>query len=41
MILITNDGSSQEEDVEEFYNSSGITWKLSAQEARAIAAHRI
>ncbi|KAF9451228.1 COG4-domain-containing protein, partial [Macrolepiota fuliginosa MF-IS2] len=26
-----------EEDVDEFYNSSGITWKLTAQEARAIA----
>ncbi|KIY51144.1 COG4-domain-containing protein [Fistulina hepatica ATCC 64428] len=27
-----------EEDVDDFYNSSGITWKLSAQEARSIAA---
>ncbi|KAI0303459.1 COG4-domain-containing protein [Multifurca ochricompacta] len=30
----------QEEDVDEFYNSSGITWKLSEQEARAIAGLR-
>ncbi|KAI0290488.1 COG4-domain-containing protein [Russula brevipes] len=31
----------QEEDVDEFYNSSGITWKLSEQEARAIATLRL
>ncbi|KAJ7172744.1 COG4 transport protein-domain-containing protein [Mycena filopes] len=30
-----------EEDVDEFYNGSGITWKLSAQEARAIAALKL
>ncbi|KAJ3997994.1 COG4 transport protein-domain-containing protein [Lentinula boryana] len=30
-----------EEDVDEFYNGSGITWKLSLQEARAIAALKI
>ncbi|KAF7322767.1 Cog4 domain-containing protein [Mycena chlorophos] len=30
-----------EEDVDEFYNSSGIAWKLSAEEARAIAALKI
>ncbi|KAF7338520.1 hypothetical protein MVEN_02078100 [Mycena venus] len=30
-----------EEDVDEFYNSSGITWKLSAQDARAIAALKL
>ncbi|KAH9056637.1 COG4-domain-containing protein [Lactarius vividus] len=31
----------QEEDVDEFYNSSGITWKLSDQDARAIAGLRL
>lgn len=31
----------QEEDVEAFYNSSGITWKLTAQEARTIAGLKI
>ncbi|KIK63178.1 hypothetical protein GYMLUDRAFT_95807 [Collybiopsis luxurians FD-317 M1] len=30
-----------EEDVDEFYNGSGITWKLGAQEARAIAALKV
>ncbi|KAJ7285558.1 COG4 transport protein-domain-containing protein [Mycena rebaudengoi] len=30
-----------EEDVDEFYNGSGITWKLSGQEARAIAALKL
>ncbi|KAJ7632374.1 COG4 transport protein-domain-containing protein [Roridomyces roridus] len=30
-----------EEDVDEFYNGSGITWKLSAQDARAIAALKL
>ncbi|KAJ7046514.1 COG4 transport protein-domain-containing protein [Mycena alexandri] len=35
------DKSRQEEDVDEFYNGSGITWKLSAQEARAIAALKL
>jgi len=30
-----------EEDVDEFYNGSGITWKLSAQEARAVANLKI
>ncbi|KAJ3877469.1 COG4 transport protein-domain-containing protein [Lentinula edodes] len=30
-----------EEDVDEFYNGSGITWKVSSQEARAIAALKI
>ncbi|KAF5386630.1 hypothetical protein D9615_001767 [Tricholomella constricta] len=30
-----------EEDVEEFYNSSGITWKLSSIEARAIAGLKL
>ncbi|KAJ4488264.1 COG4 transport protein-domain-containing protein [Lentinula aciculospora] len=30
-----------EEDVDEFYNGSGITWKLSSQEARAVAALKI
>ncbi|CAK5279533.1 unnamed protein product [Mycena citricolor] len=30
-----------EEDVDEFYNGSGITWKLSTQEARAIAALKV
>jgi len=31
----------QEEDVDEFYNGSGITWKLSAQEARAVAGLKV
>jgi hypothetical protein len=31
----------QEEDVDDFFNGSGITWKLSEQEARAIAGLRI
>ncbi|KAF7295237.1 Cog4 domain-containing protein [Mycena indigotica] len=30
-----------DEDVDEFYNGSGITWKLSAQEARAVAALKL
>ncbi|KXN87736.1 Conserved oligomeric Golgi complex subunit 4 [Leucoagaricus sp. SymC.cos] len=30
-----------EEDVEEFYNSSGITWKITAQEARTIASLKV
>jgi len=30
-----------EEDVDEFYNSSGITWKLTATEARGIALLKI
>lgn len=34
-------GSSQEEDVDEFYNGSGIAWKLTPQEARAIVALKI
>ncbi|KAA1479359.1 COG4-domain-containing protein [Dentipellis sp. KUC8613] len=31
----------QEEDVDEFYNSSGIPWRLSEQEAHAIAGLKI
>ncbi|ETW85599.1 hypothetical protein HETIRDRAFT_470679 [Heterobasidion irregulare TC 32-1] len=31
----------QEEDVDDFYSSSGIQWKLSSQEARAIAGLRV
>ncbi|KAK7466940.1 Golgi transport complex subunit 4 [Stygiomarasmius scandens] len=31
----------QEEDVDEFYNGSGISWKLTLQEARAVAALKI
>lgn len=30
-----------EEDVDEFYNGSGISWKLSAQEARTIASLKL
>lgn len=30
-----------DEDVDEFYNGSGITWKLSAQEARAVVALKV
>ncbi|KAJ7489961.1 COG4 transport protein-domain-containing protein [Mycena galericulata] len=38
---ILNLDNASEEDVDEFYNGSGITWKLSAQEARAIAALKL
>jgi hypothetical protein len=31
----------QEEDVAEFYNGSGINWKLSVQEAQAVAGLRV
>ncbi|KAI0003322.1 COG4-domain-containing protein [Russula compacta] len=31
----------QEEDVDEFYNGSGITWKLSEQDARTVAGLRL
>lgn len=31
----------QEEDVDEFYNGSGIAWQLGEQEARNIAALRV
>ncbi|KAF7304762.1 Cog4 domain-containing protein [Mycena kentingensis (nom. inval.)] len=30
-----------DEDVDEFYNGSGITWKLSAQDARTVAALKL
>ena len=30
-----------QEDVDEFYNGLGITWKLSVQEARATAALKV
>lgn len=30
-----------EEDIDEFYNSSGITWKLTAHEARAIVSLKV
>jgi conserved oligomeric Golgi complex subunit 4 len=33
--------AKQEEGVDEFYNGSGITWKLSEQEARAVAGLRV
>ncbi|RXW21014.1 hypothetical protein EST38_g4842 [Candolleomyces aberdarensis] len=36
--LLNLDG---EEDVEEFYNGSGITWKLTGQEAKAIVGLRV
>ncbi|KAJ3535520.1 hypothetical protein NMY22_g6447 [Coprinellus aureogranulatus] len=36
--LLNLDG---EEDVEEFYNGSGITWKLTAQEATAIVGLKV
>ena len=32
---------SQEEDVDEFYNSSGILWKLTATEAQGIFALKV
>ena len=31
----------QEEDVDEFYNSSGIPWKLTETEARAVSGLRV
>ncbi|KAI0317766.1 COG4-domain-containing protein [Amylostereum chailletii] len=31
----------QEEDVDEFYNSSGISWKLNEQEARTVSGLRV
>lgn len=31
----------QEEDVDEFYNGSGISWQLNQQEARSVAALRV
>lgn len=31
----------EEEDVDDFYNSSGITWKLTQEEARSIAALKV
>ena len=31
----------QEEDVDEFYNGSGIAWQSGEQEARNIAALRV
>ncbi|KAG6850470.1 hypothetical protein H0H93_012891 [Arthromyces matolae] len=37
----TNSLAVQEEDVDEFYNSSGITWKLSSSEARGIAGLKL
>jgi conserved oligomeric Golgi complex subunit 4 len=30
-----------EEDVADFYNGSGISWKLSVQEAQAVGALRV
>ena len=33
--------ADQEEDVDEFYNGSGIAWQLSQQEARAVANLRV
>ncbi|KAK0210472.1 COG4 transport protein-domain-containing protein [Desarmillaria ectypa] len=36
--LLNLDG---EEDVDEFYNGSGISWKLTAQEARAIVSLKV
>ena len=32
---------AQEEDVDEFYNGSGISWQLSQQEARTVAGLRV
>ena len=39
--LSSADVMSQEEDVDEFYNGSGIAWQLGEQEARNIAALRV
>jgi hypothetical protein len=40
-LLGKNGEKKQEEGVDEFYNGSGITWKLSEQEARAVAGLRL
>lgn len=41
MVVWCSIPTKQEEDVDEFFNGSGITWKLSEQEARAVAGLRI
>ena len=38
---VTADKLSQEEDVDEFYNGSGIAWKLNEHEARLVASLRV
>lgn len=39
--LITDQPSYQEEEVDQFYDSSGIAWKLTLKEAQAVAGLRI
>jgi len=41
MVVRCSTRAKQEEDVDEFFNGSGITWKLSEQEARAVAGLRV
>ena len=38
---ILEESVDAEEDVDEFYNSSGIPWKLSEVEARAVSGLRV
>jgi len=40
-VVLVSVRAKQEEDVDEFYNGSGITWKLSEQDARTIAGLRL
>lgn len=40
-MLIINNPSLQEEEVDQFYDSSGIAWKLTSKEAQAVAGLRI
>ena len=40
-VMLVSVRAKQEEDVDEFYNGSGITWKLSEQDARTIAGLRL
>ena len=40
-VVFTSSDGEQEEDVDEFYNGSGITWKLSEQDARTVAGLRL
>jgi len=37
----TNSFYEKDEDVDEFYNESGISWKIGPHEARAIASLKL
>ena len=39
--VIADESSLQEEEVDQFYDSSGIAWKLTLKEAQAVAGLRI